>query len=228
MTHVAAPASIRFGPVVIAYDESVLRPRPWTLAQSEWAAELSDGRPMLELGCGAGHIGLAAAVLSGAPVVQVDRAPEACHWAAFNAAANGRGQMVQQRRGDVAAVLAGGDGFAVVIADPPYVPSDQVLFYPEDPPGAIDGGADGVGSIREFVRAVADHVEPQGSIILQVRGLRQVAELEGWLAHPSSPDLAVTEARSYGDLRALVRLQHRKPGRSVHSADGAGSGRPNT
>lgn len=211
MIPVTARTTIRFGPVDIVYDESVLQPRPWTLAHSEWAAQLSDGRTMLELGCGAGHIGLAAAVLSGTRAVQVDRTPEACHLAAFNALANGHGGLLEQRCGDVGAVLAAGERFGVVIADPPYVPSDQVGLYPEDPPGAIDGGTDGLGSIRDFVRAVADHVEPDGNIVLQVRGLRQVAELEGWLAHPSAPDFAVTEARSYGDFRALVRLQRPNP-----------------
>ena len=83
------PAALRFGPVDIAYDRTVLEPRPWTLAHSEWAAELADGGAMLEVGCGAGHIGLAAAVLSGCRLVQVDRDPSACRWAGRNAAANG-------------------------------------------------------------------------------------------------------------------------------------------
>ena len=53
---------MRFGPVDIRHDDEVLEPRPWTIAQAEWASELPAG-PMLELGCGAGHIGLAAAAL---------------------------------------------------------------------------------------------------------------------------------------------------------------------
>ena len=142
-------------------------------------------------------------------MVQVDRDPSACHWAAFNAAANGRAELVEQRCGSAGDVLRAGERFPIVIADPPYVPSDEVGLYPEDPRGAIDGGPDGLGSIREFLRAVADHVEPGGSVILQVRGFTQVGELEGLLAHPSSPDFAVAEGRSYGELRALVRLENR-------------------
>jgi methylase of polypeptide subunit release factors len=169
------------------------------------------GEPLLEVGCGAGHIGLAAAVLSGSRLVQVDRDPAACRWAGLNAAASGCGDRVEQRCGTAADVLAGDELFAVVIADPPYVPSDEVALYPEDPPGAIDGGPDGLDKVRSFVGDIAGHVAPGGSVLLQVRGAGQVDEIAGWLAHPASPSLVVTEARFYGDLRAVVRLQPVQP-----------------
>jgi release factor glutamine methyltransferase len=207
VTAVAAPATIRFGPIEVAFDETVLRPRPWTVAQSEWAAERNAGGRILELGCGAGHIGLAAAELSGAPVVQVDRDAGACRWAARNASANGLNHLAAQRCGSADHVLRPGERFDVVIADPPYVPSDEVSLYPDDPVGAIDGGPDGLALIRIFVNATVGHVDPGGSVIVQVRGLRQVADLEGWLAHPSAPDFVVVEARSFGETRALARLE---------------------
>ncbi|MDP1807462.1 MAG: 50S ribosomal protein L11 methyltransferase [Acidimicrobiales bacterium] len=192
----------------MAFDASVLRPRMWTLAQAEWAAELvAAGEPLLEVGCGAGHIGLAAAVMSGSRLVQVDRDPAACRWAGHNAAACGCGDRVEQRCGTAADVLAEGEMFDVVIADPPYVPSDEIALYPEDPPGAIDGGPDGLEEVRRFLGDLAGHVAPEGSVLLQVRGATQVDELAQWLAQPASPALVVTEARSYGDLRAIIRLQ---------------------
>jgi methylase of polypeptide subunit release factors len=208
VTTVASQDAIDFGPVTVAFDASVLRPRQWTFAQAEWAAELvAAGEALLEVGCGAGHIGLAAAVMSGSRLVQVDRDPAACRWAGVNAAASGSGGRVEQRCGTAAEVLAEGEVFDVVIADPPYVPSDEVDLYPEDPPGAIDGGPDGLGIIRSVVGDIAGHVAPRGSVLLQVRGAGQVDEVAGWLAHPASPSLIVTEARFYGDLRAVVRLQ---------------------
>jgi len=202
-------ATIRFGPIDVAFDQSVLRPRPWTLAQSEWAAELSDGSPMLEVGCGAGHIGLAAAVLSGARVVQVDSDPAACRWAGVNAAANGCAELVEQRCGRAEDVLGEGERFGVVIADPPYVPSSEVHRYPEDPLGAIDGGPDGLDSVRRFLTGVTGHIDRGGSVVLQVRGLAQVGQLEAWLRDSSAPSFQVTESRTYGDLRALARLEVR-------------------
>jgi methylase of polypeptide subunit release factors len=202
-------AALRFGPIDVVFDDTVLRPRLWTLAQSEWAAELADGRPMLELGCGAGHIGLAAAALSGAPMVQVDRDATACRWAELNAEANGLAQRVEQRCGTPGDVLAAGERFGVVIADPPYVPSAEVSLYPDDPVGAIDGGPDGLDSVRSFLAGVAGHVDAAGSVLLQVRGLDQVDQLRAWLGNPSSPPFDVADARSYGDVRALARLEVR-------------------
>ena len=200
---------MQFGPIEVTFDEAVLQPRPWTLAQSEWAAELAGDGPLLELGCGAGQIGLAATALSGRPLVQVDLEPVACQWAAHNAAANGLADRVEQRCGTSEQVLAAAERFSVILADPPYVPSAEVALYPEDPIGAIDGGEDGLDAVRAFLTGLAPHLAPGGSIVLQLRGLRQVAELETWLAHPASPELAVTESRSYGELRALARLQTR-------------------
>ena len=208
MTTFATQEAVDFGPVKVAFDGTVLRPRQWTLAQAEWAAELvAAGEPLLEVGCGAGHIGLAAAVMSGSRLVQVDRDPAACRWAGLNAAASGCGERVEQRCGTAADVLAEGEVFDVVIADPPYVPSGEVALYPEDPPGAIDGGPDGLEEVRSFLGDIAGHVTPGGSVLLQVRGAGQVDELAGWLADPASPALIVGEARFYGDLRAVVRLQ---------------------
>lgn len=208
MTTYATQEVIDFGPIQVAFDTAVLRPRAWTLGQSEWAAALAAaGEPLLEVGCGAGHIGLAAAVMSGSPLVQVDRDPAACRWAGVNAAAAGYGHRAEQRCGTAAEVLAPGEVFRVVIADPPYVPSDDVALYPEDPPAAIDGGPDGLDQVRSFLGDVAGHVTPGGSVLLQVRGAGQVDELDGWLAHPASPPFVVTEARFYGDLRAVVRLE---------------------
>ncbi len=200
-------AAVPFGPIDIAFDETLLRPRPWTLAQSEWSAELADGRPLLEVGCGAGHIGLAAAALSGARLVQVDRDPAACRWAGINAEANGLASLVEQRCGPAQDVLGEAERFGVIIADPPYVPSAEVHLYPEDPIGAIDGGADGLDSVRSFLAGIAGHVEPKGSVVLQVRGLAQVEQLEAWLRDPAAPAFVVRASRDYSDVRALTRLE---------------------
>ena len=91
---VSTRRSCTFGPITVDYDERVLEPREWTLQQSRWAAELAgdaESGPILELCSGAGHIGLAAAVLSGRDLVQVDANPVACSFAIFNAARAGLG-----------------------------------------------------------------------------------------------------------------------------------------
>jgi len=203
-------AALRFGPIDVLFDDRVLRPRLWTLAQSQWAAELAGDGVLLELGCGAGHIGLAAAALSGARLVQVDREPVACRWAERNAAANGLTDRVEQRCGTAGDVLVTDERFGVVIADPPYVPSSEVHLYPDDPRGAIDGGRDGLDSVRSFLTGIEVHVERDGSVVLQLRGPEQVAQLQAWLDEPAAPPFAVADTRRFGDLRALARLEHRQ------------------
>ena len=197
---------MRFGPIEIDHDDEVLEPRPWTLAQSEWAAELPAG-PMLELGCGAGHIGLAAAALTGSPLVQVDRSEAACRWAATNAATAGLAGRVEQRCGPLEDVLHRDERFAVVIADPPYVESSDVRQFPEDPEDAIDGGDDGLDLVRTFLAVAAAHLAPGGSIVLQLGAPEQIDAVASWLRQPDAPELEVVERRVVADDRSLALLQ---------------------
>lgn len=197
---------MRFGPIDIDHDDDVLEPRPWTLAQSEWAAELPPG-PMLELGCGAGHIGLAAAVLTGSPLVQVDVSSAACGWAARNAAAAGVAGRVEQRCGAIEDVLRDDERFAIVIADPPYVESSDVEEFPEDPEHAIDGGEDGLELVRSFLVVAAQHLAPGGSVVLQLGVPTQIDEVASWLGRPGTPGLVVVERRVVADDRSLALLR---------------------
>lgn len=185
-----------FGPLTIAYDERVLAPRVWTLLQSEWAAELSqalpDG-PILELCAGAGQIGLVAAIATGRPLVQVECDPVAAAFAARNATAAGiRGYELRVTSMD--AGVFDGEVFPLIIADPPYLRTGEVGRYPDDPPLAIDGGADGTTSIRECIGLAARHLTPSGVMLLQVRGRRQAEQLR------------VFDMRVFDDERAVARI----------------------
>lgn len=204
-----APASrhCRFGPVDITYDERVLEPRPWTLAQSRWAVELAEGAaagPLLELCAGAGHIGLAAAVLADRDLVQVEMDP----WAAAHAEANARragwGERVQVRVGAITDVLDDGERFPLVIADPPYLRTDAVGRFPEDPLLAIDGGSDGLAVVRHCLDAAARVLPPGGPLVLQVAGPRQAAEVAA-VAGPIG--LVARETRVVDDERAVMLLR---------------------
>ncbi len=152
----------------IRTDPRVLTPRAWTAAQSQWAAELAEDvppGPILELCAGAGHIGLLAARLSGRALVAVDSNPVAGPLIEDNAA---RARLeVEVRIADMAAAVTPGELFPLVIADPPWVRSDEVPSFPEDPESAIDGGADGLLLVRSCVAVIAAHLAPGGSAVLQ-------------------------------------------------------------
>jgi len=200
-----------FGPIDVEYDATIIVPRPWTLAQSTWAAELSEALPpgpLLELYCGAGHIGLAAARMSGRTLVQVDDDACACAWARRNAARLAIDSDV--RCGSVESVLLDDEQFPLVVADPPYLRADQVASYPHDPVHAIDGGPDGLGEIRRCIEVAAVHLAPDGVLLLQVRGARQRDDVAAHLAQ-SGHSLRLIAMQAPSAERAVLRLEHRSP-----------------
>lgn len=199
-----------FGPLTLDYDERVLTPRPWTLLQSEWAAELAADAwpgPLLELCAGAGHIGLAAAVLSGRPLVQVELDPVAAGFAADNAAAAGVADRVEIRNERLQAALRPDERFAVIVADPPYLPTSQVTRWPEDPVLAIDGGVDGLDVVADCLLVAGRHVDLDGAVLLQVAGDVQVHAVTGLLLDGPDYGLRVADVRRHDPERAVMLLR---------------------
>ena len=203
-TPLSSAETIDFGPLRIRYDERVLRPRPWTTEQSLWAADLvvtaPEGR-ILELCAGAGQIGLLTVSVAPRPLLCVDADRVACDYARRNADEAGLGPLVEVRQGRLEEALDDDERFAVVIADPPWVPRDEIGRFPEDPVTAIDGGPDGLDLARACLRVAARHLLPGGSVILQVGTRPQVDRLtaEPW------PGLRLAEVREL-DGGVLVRL----------------------
>jgi methylase of polypeptide subunit release factors len=207
-----------FGGLTIHWDRRVLRPRPWTAAQSHWAAELAeecaDGA-ILELCCGAGQIGLLAASLTGRSLVQVDRDPVAAAYARRNAAATGIDSDV--RLGSYSGVLAPGEVFPLVIVDPPWVPSARVPEFPEDPVGAIDGGSDGTDQIVLSLGVSLRHLHPDGHVLVQVGGPEQVDVVRAVMAGlgtGAAPERTVLGVRDHRPGGMLVHVGPEDTGRS--------------
>ena len=198
---------IAFGPLAIAFDERVLRPREWTAAQSRWAADLmatAPEGPVLELCAGAGHIGLLAVTTSGRRLVCVDANPAACDFARANAVAAGMADRVEVREARLETALAPDEQFPVVIADPPWVPREQTSQFPEDPLTAIDGGPDGLDVARACLAVIAAHLAPGGSAVLQL-GTQTQADVLRREPCFTGGALAMTEVREQ-ERGVLARL----------------------
>lgn len=198
--------TMRFGSLRITFDERVLRPRPWTEAQSEWAAELLRHAPagdVLELCTGAGHIGLLAIVDSDRRLIAVDANPVAVEHARANAADAGLADRVEVRLGRLEEVVASRERFAVVVADPPWVTSAGVADLPEDPESAIDGGHDGLDVARLCVEVVEAHLAVGGAALLQLGTVEQAETIGGWAQDRGV--LRPSEMRTF-DRGVLVRL----------------------
>lgn len=203
------PRTTRFGALTISWDERVLRPRPWTARQSLWAAELlltAPPGPVLELCCGAGQIGLLAVAASERDLVAVDASEVACAFTRRNARAAAMAGRVDVRRADLAAAVAPDERFAMVLADPPYLPSRDTTRYPEDPVAAIDGGADGMALVWPCLDVVRGHLDPRGSALVQLRSDDQARRVTDALA--ADGELSVLEERNLGG-GVVVRVGRR-------------------
>jgi methylase of polypeptide subunit release factors len=207
------PRTAVFGRLQIDYDPRVLRPRTWTTAQSVWAAELlhdAPAGPVLELCAGAGQIGLLALALTGSArdLVLVDRSAAACEFARVNASRARPAGAVDVRRAPLEAALLPGERFAVIIADPPWVPTASIGRFPEDPEPAIDGGPDGLSVAWRCIDVIARHLLPGGSAVVQLGTAAQLDRIAGWLANDPLATLRVAGRRSYGQRGVLALIRH--------------------
>jgi methylase of polypeptide subunit release factors len=203
--------TVEFGPVRVGFDATVLEPRAWTLEQSRIAARLLHDEPpgaLLELCCGAGQIGLATAAWTDRPLVQVDDRAEACRWARRNAVSNGIRADVRCAPMDTA--MQQRERFALVLADPPYVPTVEVGRYPDDPRHAIDGGTDGLDVVGTCLALASRHARTRAPVVLQLRGPVQADRVAALVAreelalrpervHVVSPERAVLVLRAVPD-----------------------------
>jgi release factor glutamine methyltransferase len=140
------------------------------------------GSVIVDLCCGAGAIGAAlAAAVERAEVHAADIDPAAVRCARKNLP----GGHVYQ--GDLYAPLPAGlhGRVAVLAANVPYVPSEQIGFLPpearaHEPRAALDGGADGLDVLRRVAAGAAGWLAPGGHLLSEISG-RQAPQAEAAL-----------------------------------------------
>ena len=156
---------------------------------------------IVDLCCGAGAIGAAlAAAVERAEVHAADIDPAAVRCARQNLP----GGRVYQ--GDLYAPLPAGlrGRVAILAANVPYVPSEEIGFLPpearaHEPRAALDGGADGLDVLRRVAAGAAGWLAP-GGYLLSETSERQAPLAEAALA---AVGLTAWVARS-ADLEATV------------------------
>jgi methylase of polypeptide subunit release factors len=208
-SHASPEAShLTFCGLSIAYDHRVLEPRPWTEAQSQWAAELlpdAPAGPVLELCAGVGHIGLGAVREGDRDLVMVDVNPVAREFALENAAANELAPRVEFRLARIDEALGEDERFPLIIADPPWVRSAETSRFPADPVLAIDGGDDGLDLARTCVDLIDAHLAVGGSALLQLGPDGQAEVIAAYAAQRSGGALTVAQTRTF-ERGVLVQL----------------------
>lgn len=195
--------SISFCGHALAVDPGVYVPRPQTEDLARRAGSLlagaGEGAFCVDLCTGAGAV--AAHCMQAAPGavvvgVDIDRRAVTC------AMRNG----VRAVLGDRGSPLAGGRA-AVVTAVAPYVPAGAVAYLPADvqcyePRLALDGGVDGLDTVRRVVAHAARLLLPSGWLLLEL-GADQDARITPDLVHRGFG--AVSSWRDEeGDLRGVV------------------------
>jgi release factor glutamine methyltransferase len=164
------------------------------------------GAVILDLCCGAGAIGAAlAAAADRAEVHAADIDPAAVGCARQNLP----GGHVYQ--GDLYAPLPVGlrGRVAILAANVPYVPSEEIGFLPpearaHEPRAALDGGADGLDVLRRVAAGAAGWLAP-GGYLLSETSERQVPSAEAVI---TASGMAARVARS-PDLDATVIIGRR-------------------
>jgi release factor glutamine methyltransferase len=206
--------TMTFGRLTVGYDRRVLQPRPWTLAQSMWGAELAGdlpAGPLLELCAGVGHIGLEVAARVGRDLVLVDADPIACAHARRNAAAAALPVEIEVRQGPVDVMVEPDERFALILADPPWVPSHETPRFPADPLPAIDGGHDGLDHARTCAEVIGRHLAEGGVSVLQLGDRRQASSIAAHLDARPGIGLRVEDVRDVpGANGLLVQLVRRR------------------
>lgn len=118
---------------------------------------------VLDLGTGTGTVALAAARCGAGAVTAVDLSRCAVFAARLNARLHRVALTVQ--RGDLFAPVRG-CRFALVTANPPYVPSSTDRLARHRRARSWDGGRDGRAVADRICDGVADHLEPGGALLM--------------------------------------------------------------
>lgn len=169
-----------FFSLTIRVSPDVLIPRPETETLVETVVDVvrTSDRPVgriLELGTGSGCVAVALATqLADVKLIATDVSAEALKVAEDNVIEHGLADRVELRQGNLFEAPAGElDRFDVILANPPYVKTDDLTGQSADvarcePRIALDGGADGLDVIRRIVAESPDRLAEGGWLALEV------------------------------------------------------------
>jgi ribosomal protein L3 glutamine methyltransferase len=174
-----------FAGLEIIVDRSVLIPRSpiAELVEQDFAPWIDPERigRVLDLCCGSGCIGIAAAAhLPDADVDLADISPAALNVAKRNRALHGARHDLEDRvriiESDLFAGLAeagtGADGYDVIVSNPPYVAAAEMDALPpeyrHEPTLALAAGESGLDLILRILRDAPDYLSDDGILVVEV------------------------------------------------------------
>lgn len=154
---------------------------------------------VLDIFTGSGALAVAAAAQGAREVAAVDISRLAVLNARLNAVLNGA--RVDVRRGDMFSPVVGWR-FDLIVANPPYVPSESNDLPSRGPARAWEAGADGRVFLDRLCSGAAEHLNPGGSVaIVQSSLCGEDATLDGLTRGGLEPEVL---ARRWGPLGPIA------------------------
>lgn len=163
-------------------------------------------RKALDLCTGSGCLAiLMAHAYPNADIDAVDLSSDALAVAQRNVSEYGLADRINLIRSDLFANLRD-KSYDLIISNPPYVPTTAMQALPpeyrHEPPLALAGGADGLDAVRAIVDAAPRHLNPHGTLVVEVGGGRDAAEA----VFPTLPFVWL-QTRSSGDSVFLLKRE---------------------
>jgi release factor glutamine methyltransferase len=161
-----------FRSLELTVDARVLVPRPDTETLVDVALTLvGDTGRVVDVGTGSGAIALALKKeRPGLDVTAIDRSPDAAAVARANA--ERLGLLVTVVEGDLLEPARALAPLALIVSNPPYIPSGDVpalaAEVQKEPLLALDGGPDGLVAIRRLIGDAPALLVPEGALALEV------------------------------------------------------------
>ncbi len=197
---------------------AVLIPRPETESIIDIALAASNGHQQqgiwVDLGTGSGAIAIGLAkILPMAQIFAVDTSAEALDIATANAARLNVLSHINFSQGNWFSSLLQLKGkVAGMISNPPYIPSEQVLqLQPEvvnhEPYLALDGGLDGLDSIRALVNTAPEYLQPGGIWLIEMMAGQGTTVVELLARQGNYTDIKIIDDLAGLDRFVLARLR---------------------
>ncbi len=158
---------------------------------------------VLDLCTGSGCLAiLAALAFPGADVDAADISEDALEVARRNVDDYQLGDHVALFRSDLFQALAA-RRYDLILSNPPYVTADAVAAFPPEyaaePVLAHAGGDDGLDIVRRILAEAGAHLNPGGTLVVEVGTGRNILEAE----YPDLPFLWLDTANAQGEVFAL-------------------------
>jgi len=193
---------------------AVLIPRPETELLIEealtWLRAHPNCRSAADIGTGSGCIAVTLAKhINNLKVIGTDISEKALEIAGTNANMHGVANQIKFDQSDLFSQLSTiHSSLNLICANLPYIPTTtlhSLKVYGREPTLALDGGPDGLNTIRELLKQAPQHLAPTGLLLLEIDASQGIAAL--CLAQEAFPDANVELLPDLAGHDRLIRVE---------------------